>query len=177
MKHLKLFLFLILVTTAISVAAVHAQDDPPPEDAAEMDRPNLRRPNLLAELGLSAEQVRRIRRMNQERRPMMVQAQERMRMARENLDLAIYSDSVSDADFQARLKEFQTAEAELARLRFEGEMSVRKLLTPEQLVRFRDLRRRFAEQRRDMRQQRRRQRRGPGFPPMQEGPIRRPVNN
>ena len=176
MRHIKLFLFLIILTAGISLAPAYAQEEPQPQDADDISRPNLRRPNLLAELGLSPEQIRQIRRMNQERRPLMMRAQERMRTARQDLDLAIYGDNVSDADFQARLKEFQAAEADLARLRFEGEMSVRKVLTAEQLIRFRELRRRFAEARQNN-QQRRRQRRGGRFPPMQDGPLRKPVND
>src|SRR5688572_23848422 len=98
-----------------------------------------------------------------------------MREANRNLDMAIYGDAVSDAEFQTRLKEFHSAQSELARLRFEGELSVRRVLTPEQLVRFRELRQRFADARKEN-QQRRRQRRNRNMP-MQEEPLRRPINN
>jgi Spy/CpxP family protein refolding chaperone len=96
--------------------------------------------------------------------------------AMRNLDMAIYADNVTDAEFQNRLKEFQSAEAELARLRFESELAVRKVLTPEQLVKFRDLRRQFAEMRRN--RDNRMQRRGgrPGFPPPGDRPAQRPPN-
>jgi Spy/CpxP family protein refolding chaperone len=74
-------------------------------------------------------------------------AARRLREANRSLDEAIYSDDVNEADFQARLKEFQAAQAEIARLRFESELGVRKILSPEQLFRFREIRRRFAERR------------------------------
>ena len=176
MKHLRLFLLSIVAIAGGLFVPGYSQDGPPPDEIANDERPGMRRPNLLAELGLTREQVQQIRRLNQERRPVMQEAQRRMREANRNLDMAIYGDAVSDAEFQTRLKEFHSAQAELARLRFEGELSVRKVLTPEQLVRFRELRRKFAEARKDN-QQRRRQRRNGNMPPMQDGPIRRPVND
>jgi len=176
MKSLKLFLLLFTASLALSTGA-YGQDGPPPDDGPHDDRPDARRPNLLAELGLSREQVQQIRRMNQERRPAMMQAQRRMREANRDLDMAIYRDSVNDEEFQARLKEFQAAQSELARLRFESELSVRKILTPEQLVRFRDLRRRFAEAREGNMQDRRMRRDGQGPPPNRDVPQRRPQIN
>jgi Spy/CpxP family protein refolding chaperone len=176
MKYLKLFLFLITVVAGVSLAPAYGQNDPPPNDAGRDDRPDVHRPNLLAELGLKREQIQQIRRMNQERRPAMLEAQRRMREANRNLDMAIYGDTVSDVEFQTRLKEFQAAQAELARLRFESELSVRKVLTPEQLVKFRELQRRFAEMQNNNRQ-RRMQQNDQRVPPMQEGPFRRRVND
>src|SRR5688572_30592904 len=103
MKHLTLFLILFA-----GLGVVYGQDGPPPEDAIRDERPDGQRPNLLAELGLSPEQVQQIRRMNRERRPVMMEAQRRMREANRHLDMAIYGDAVSDAEVQTRLKEFQS---------------------------------------------------------------------
>lgn len=178
MKYTKLFLFLLVVLVGGTVTAL-GQDGPPPtpEDGRPpADRPNDRRPNLLAELGLSPEQVQQLRRMNRERRPLMIQAEQRVGAASEALDLAIYADTFSEADYQARLKDFQTAQAEVARLRFEGEMSVRKVLTPEQLVKFRGIREQFAKQRRENMQNRRDRRGGRGFAPRRGAPPDKPVN-
>lgn len=175
MKHLRLFLFLIILSMG-AIVTVYAQAEPPARDVAEQREAGARRPNLLAELGLSPDQVQQIRRLNQARRPAMAEAQRRMREANRNLDIAIYGDAVSDADFQSRLKEFHAAQAEVARLRFEGELAVRKVLTPEQLVRFREIRRSFAESQNDNRQ-RRMQRRNRRFPATQDAPLRRPVND
>ncbi len=173
MKRIFLFLFLIVAFATVSPDAV-AQDGPPP-DQIEDDEPE-RRPNLLRELGLSPEQVQQVRRINQERRPKMVEARRKLGDASRNLDMAIYGDAVSDAEFQTRLKEFHAAEAELSRLRFESELAIRKLLNPEQLVRFREMRRRFAEARRNNNNRRRMQMRNRDLPPMQDGPNRRPLN-
>ncbi len=167
MKYAKLFLFLFMMLAAGAVGA-YAQDGPPPEDSERGERPEDHRPNLLAELGLSREQIQQIRRANRERRPVMMNARRRMGEAARNLDMAIYGDAVSDTDVHSRLKEFQAAESELSRLRFESELAVRKILTPEQLVRFRDLRRRFAEERRRNNPARRMQRRDQQMPPTQD---------
>lgn len=160
MKNLSPMFNILFVSAALFCFAdsVSAQDQPPPDaPKAQFDRlpPEDRRPNLLRELGLSPDQIHQIRRLNQERKPLMEQAVRRLREANRNLDVAIYADSVNDDDVSARLKEFQIAQAEVAKLRFSSELNVRKILTPDQLVRFRELRRRFAEARQDFRKQRR----------------------
>lgn len=135
----------------LSASFVSAQERPAAQDAAQQfdnAQPETTRPNLMRELGLSQEQVQQIRRMNAERKPVMNQTQRRLRMANRALDQAIYSDSVNDEEVQTRLKEFQAAQADMMRLRFTNELAVRKILTPEQLVRFRELRQNFAAQRR-----------------------------
>lgn len=150
----KSILTILLITAAFGAAS--AQDGPPPDgrkpgvDGA----PEPGRLNLLRELGLSREQMQQIRRMNQERRPQMEEATRRLREANRGLDQAIYADAVNDADFQARLKEFQLAQGEVARLRFISELNVRMILTPEQLIRFRELRERFASMRQAMNRRR-----------------------
>ena len=108
------------------------------------------RPDLFRELGLSDEQLRSLQKLNMDRKPIERQARVRFQEASRELNIAIYSDVVSDSVFQARLKDFQDAQAELARVKFSNELAVRRLLTPEQLERFRDLRRRFAEARENM---------------------------
>jgi len=166
MRYTRLFLF-ILIAVSGAATALHAQDGPPPGEGGPRDERGDDRPNLLAELGLSPEQVQQIRRMNQERRPTMMQAQRRIKEANRALDMAIYRDTVNDEEFQTRLKEVQIAQSDVARLRFENELAVRRILTPDQLVRFREIRRRFEEQRqnemRERRQQRRMGREGPAM--------------
>ena len=54
----------------------------------------------LREIGLAPEQIREIRRLNMERKPLMQAAQAWLREANRLLDDAIYSDQVSDADVQ-----------------------------------------------------------------------------
>ncbi len=125
-----------------------------------------RSPTSCCELGLSREQVQSMRRLNAERKPIENQARRRFQDANRDLNMAIYADTVNDETVQLKLKEFQAAQSELARIKFSNELAVRKLLTPEQLMRFRELRRRFAEVRENIEQRR-------GQPPGQPG--RRPV--
>jgi len=75
----------------------------------------------------------------------MMDAQRRVREATRNLDRAIYADALNENEITARLKDLQNAQAEIAKLRSSNELEVRKILTPEQLVKFRELRQRFAE--------------------------------
>ena len=125
--------------------SVEAQDEIPPNDAPVQNLKQPRRPNLLAELDLTPEQIQQIRRVNAEKKPLMQAAQQKMREANRNLDQAIYADNADEAVIQARLKDVQLAQAEIFKIRSMTEYAVRKILTPEQLVKFRELRSRFAE--------------------------------
>lgn len=139
-------LFLTLLFAFAGIA--FAQDEPAGPPPGE--RANRMRPNLFRELGLTEEQRMEIKKYNEENGAAMREAQQRFRQANRDLDDAIYSEKVEDALVAQRLKEFQEAQAEVARLRFSSELALRKLLTPEQLVTFRELRRRFAENRERM---------------------------
>ena len=133
-----------LIFTAFS--AVKAQDEMPPPNAPDKQLDRERRPNLMAELSLSPEQRQQIRRINAEKRPLARDARERLQAANKNLDQAIYADVVNEPEIQARLKEVQTAQADLSRIVFKYELTVRKVLTAEQIAKFRDLRERFQQQ-------------------------------
>lgn len=144
-------LFFLLLSAA---TGVWAQETKPDETPPESDRPGMNQPqdvrfNLLRRLGLTREQIQRIRRLNAARRPLIEAAQARFREANRTLDEAIYADQVNEEDVQARLKDVQLAQAEMTRIRSMDELAVRRLLTREQLVRFRDLRATFDRGRED----------------------------
>ena len=161
----KLPIFILAAALLFAVPSL-AQDDPSLDGQSVGRRAaGEQRPDLLRELGLSPDQVQDIRRMNQARKPLMEDASRRLRDANRSLDLAIYGDNLNEEVIAVRLKDFQLAQAELQKLRFHGELELRKILTPQQLTKFRSLRERFGK-RREMRQKRRR-----GFPPAQ-----RPLN-
>ena len=154
------YITLVLLAFAFGVAALSvAAQTPPAADVkptpAANDQPD-NKINLLTQLGLSREQIQQIRRLNAERRPLMVAAQMRLRAANRALDEAIYSDTLSEADVDARTKEAQEAQAEVVRIRSMSEFSIRKILTPEQLARFRELRAQFEEVRKNVEMRRRR---------------------
>lgn len=140
--------FLSLVFAAfiltLTFSTVKAQDEPPP-DAPKQQFNKPSRPNLLRELGLTQEQRQQIRRLNDDKKPLMHEAQMRLHEANRNLDQAIYADNVNETEVQARLKEVQIAQAEVIKIRSLTELAVRKILTPEQLAKFREIRRQFAE--------------------------------
>ncbi|MDQ3179237.1 MAG: periplasmic heavy metal sensor [Acidobacteriota bacterium] len=145
MKKLKLFniilagLFLTLTFTVVKAQNDRQGDAPKPQ----FNEP--RRLNLLQELALVQEQKQQLRRLNADRKPLMREAQIRLREANRNLDRAIYADNVDETEIQARIKELQLAQAEVIKIRSLTELEVRKILTPEQLVKFREIRRQFAE--------------------------------
>jgi Spy/CpxP family protein refolding chaperone len=137
------FALLLMLAGAVLVSA---QAIPPPDGDGQIPQRALKRkrPNLVRLLGLSPAQARQIRQINQERKPQMEAATARLRAANQALDAAIYADSVDEDLFQNCLKEQQQAQAEVARLRFTSELAVRRILTPDQIARFRDLRQQFA---------------------------------
>ncbi len=167
-----LYVFIILIFCIGFVRAQDNFDDNPPPNQRDQ------RPNLLRELGLSPEQIREIRQINQSNRQNMRAAQDKVAETRRNLDQAIYAENPDEATVKQRLKEFQDAQAEIARIRAVTEFSIRKILTTEQLIRFRELRQRFEQERRErqqnpirMRNQRRNQRENSQFP---QPPPRKP---
>jgi Spy/CpxP family protein refolding chaperone len=161
-RFFKLFMVLALcVAAAVGVSAQEGDIDDGPQDGDQPVAGRRQEPrfNLLRQLGLSREQIQRIRRMNQARKPLIESAQQRFREANRLLDAAIYADEVNEEDVRARLKEVQLAQAELIRIRSMDELAMRRLLTADQLLRFRELRARFDQDR-------------PNFPARQ--PMQRP---
>lgn len=144
MRKFRLFsLILTLFAVGFSIAETSAQEEMPPDDQRPPMERQQRRPNLLEELNLSREQVQQIRRINQARKPLMQEAQMRFRQANRALDEAIYADAPNETDIQARMKDVQLAQAEIIKIRTQSEFAIRKVLTTEQLVKFRELRERF----------------------------------
>jgi Spy/CpxP family protein refolding chaperone len=165
MKMLSPKLIFLFVLAMGTVGTLIAQ--PPPQETGRQEFTDQQgRPNLLQALGLSQDQVRQIRIMNRDRKPRMDAAQQKLREANRALDLAIYADEMNEDDIAAKLKEFQIAQADVARIRFNSELSLRKILTPDQLVRFRGLRERLANAARENMPNRRRN-------PLNARPLRR----
>ncbi len=146
---LLMILALICATIGVAQEAKPPEGPPPQEKRPPAIQPHDTRADILHQLGLSDDQIQQIRSLNIEKRPLMDEAQKRFREANRALDEAIYADQVNEADVQARLTEVQLAQAEVAKLRFMNELAVRRILTQEQLVRFRELRQRFEKVRRE----------------------------
>jgi Spy/CpxP family protein refolding chaperone len=135
MKKVFFIIFAIFIFTFAAFAQVDQTNQP--------DQP--KRPKLLEELGLSREQVKAIRTINQEQKPKMELAQRNFRQARKALDDAVYAEEFVETDVQAKNKVVQIAQAEITKVKTETEVAIRKVLTPEQLVKFRELRQRLIE--------------------------------
>ena len=153
------FAAVVLIT---GCAAVFAQGDKPVPrndfagNDAQTDAPD--RGNILRrELQLTPEQMVRIRQINGDSRRNMVAAQQRFQLARRDLDRTIYADDLVEEELQQRVRNVVEAQAEVTKIRAMSEVAVRTVLTPEQLVRFRELRQRFAreEEQRRLKQRRR----------------------
>lgn len=138
------FLIMAFFTMTVSFSAVNAQDETP-TDATQQNFNQARRPNLLTELDLSQEQIRQIRRINADKKPLLREAQQKVREANRNLDQAIYADESNETEIQARLKAVQLAQAEVIKIRSSTEFAVRRVLNPNQLVKFREIRQMFTE--------------------------------
>ena len=134
---MKKLLFIICTFALFTFAAVAQDVQPTPQT----DSP--KRPNLMKELGLSTDQMRAIRQINQTQKPKTELAQRSLRQTRKVLDDAIYAESFVESDIQAKTKDVQLAEAELTKVKTETEFAIRKVLTPDQLLKFRELRMRL----------------------------------
>jgi Spy/CpxP family protein refolding chaperone len=129
-------LFVLAILLTCSFVTVKAQEDAP---NAQTDTQQ-NRPRLLAALGLTPDQIQQIRRINQENRPQLRAANQRLREANRSLDTAVYSDVADEADIQNKIKEVHAAHNEMINLRAKTEFAVRKVLTPAQLSKFREIR-------------------------------------
>lgn len=102
---------------------------------------------VVRQLGLTKEQVAQFRAIKEEWKAARQQAQRSHRQATRELDAAIYADNMDEVLIRERIKAVQDAQAEMTRIRFAEEVAIRGILTPEQLTRFREARKRFAENR------------------------------
>ncbi len=119
-------------------------------------------------LGLTPEQVAKIRLIRQQHQEERRLAGERLRRAQRALDEAIYSDdNTSETLIEERSREVAQALSATIRLRALTELNIRRVLTPEQLGILRNLRLRQGQQRRFERQLNRQRQR----------PDRRPAGN
>jgi len=144
MKNFKVlnFIFISLVLV-FSFSAARAQDENVLQDVENQNSSPAARPNLLRELDLSAEQIRQIRSINSAHQPRMRQAKRRLQAANLALDEAVYADVADESQIQSLVREVQAAQGEVIRNRINTETAVRRILSPQQLSRFRQLRRQF----------------------------------
>jgi Spy/CpxP family protein refolding chaperone len=130
---LTLFLFLLSASQVIA----QTPDEAAPADATQGNQDA----NWVTALGLTPDQVARIRTIRQENRLEWQTARQRLNQAQRALEEAIYSDDASEALVEQRTREVAEAQAAEVRLRARTELGIRRVLTPQQLSTFRLIRR------------------------------------
>ena len=129
-------LALLILCAPHALAQNAAQQQQPSEEAPAADAAAA----LLSQLNLTAAQVARMREIRQQSVPQAQALTRRLNQARRALDESIYSDSLDEALVEQRAREVAEAQTALIRHRAQTELRVRRVLTPEQLQTFRDLR-------------------------------------
>ncbi|CDM66177.1 P pilus assembly/Cpx signaling pathway, periplasmic inhibitor/zinc-resistance associated protein [Pyrinomonas methylaliphatogenes] len=137
---------LAMLLSAIGAPSLKAQvrnqarpAQPIPQAGAAKPKPVPPRP-LLEILNLTPEQkqqIRSIRRKNDLTGRMLLT---RLREAQRALDEAIYADNLDEREFEARVQELIDAQSAVTRHRARVELEIRRILTPEQLKLFKQLR-------------------------------------
>ena len=175
-SHLGLAI-LMLLCLALSLET-RAQDDGPdaldePAGGATQPAQPRNEINLLRNLNLAPEQVgllRAIRRQSlREERPLA----RRLNLARRALDEAIYADTLNEELIRERVREVGEAQAMLFRHRKLTELKVRRVLTPDQLRRLREIRSEAQARQRLRRQLEREDQRAPQGDAFNNRPNRR----
>ncbi len=203
MKNNNSLILLVLFILTIFAGTVSAQDRPPegdrmpppgqPGPQGQPGMPGPQRPEddrgeILRQLNLSQEQFQSIRKLLADNGPKVREAQRDFHDAQEALDDAIYADTVDEVLVQSLTKRSSEAQATLMKLRTINEFAIRRILSPEQVIKFRDLRRQQIQERRERQKTLRQNGDGPNpngrpngrRPPMgqpgQPG-MQQPVNN
>ena len=141
---LRLALCVLILFSAGREALAQGDDDfPQPQEEGQTQR----RPRgggagagLLRRLNLTPEQVGRIREIRRQSEPEGRALLRRINQARRALNEAIYSAQADDALVGERARELAEAQAAATRMRAQVELSIRRVLTEEQLGRLREMR-------------------------------------
>lgn len=126
-------------------SAASVNTAPQTNSAQNADRQNpdfqIEKPiDLFRALNLSADQQAQIKAIRRQNREARILAAERLQRAQRELDEAIYADNVNEAIVGARRSELAAAQSESVRIETQGQLNIRRVLTPEQLAALRTLR-------------------------------------
>jgi Spy/CpxP family protein refolding chaperone len=97
--------------------------------------------DLMLQLNLTPEQIEALRTIRQEQLEQKRAANQRRRLAQRALDEAIYVQNADEATVESLARELAASQAEVIRLQALAELRFRRVLNPEQLGRFLNLRR------------------------------------
>jgi Spy/CpxP family protein refolding chaperone len=128
-----LFIFLLAASSSNAQAPGNAPQGEPSAQANQGD-------NWKEQLGLTTDQMTKIRAIREQNRVESQPIRRRVNQAQRALDMAIYSDNVNEAEIEQRARELAEAQAAEVHMRAMTELSIRRVLTPEQLNTFRTIR-------------------------------------
>ena len=135
---------LLIILQAPRALAQNAAQAQPQEEAPATDAAS----TLLSQLSLTPAQVTQMREIREQSVPQAQALTRRLNQARRALDASIYSDAADEALVEQRAREVSEAQAAVVRFRALTELRVRRVLTPDQLQTFRDLRNRARREKR-----------------------------
>lgn len=141
------------VWLAIAVLAVcvcksaRAQTPAPPNPSQDAQPQGVQPPNLEAELNLTSEQIKRWRALNRELRLEEQAANLRLRLAERALADAMELPNPSEELIKQRAKEFADAQSAVTQQRALRQARVLQILTPEQRIKLREIRKMQAARR------------------------------
>lgn len=138
MQLLKLAIIPVLLFT-VSHAA-NAQDGPGEPGATPPQDP-------IAQLRLTPEQRQRIRAIREQNKEERAAINQRLRESNFALEQALDADVPNEAEIEQRLRDVAAAQAASTRMRVMTELSIRRVLTPDQRAMWKDLRQQAANQR------------------------------
>ena len=150
------------LVVAGAVAVVAAQEPGPGRRAGRMGRPDPAA--IQAELGLSADQAAQLKKIRDDGRKQAIRQRADLAIARIELEEAMDAPSVDDKLVAARVKAVSDLQASSLQSRTNQRLAMRRLLTPEQQEKMKQLMRQGRMERAGARQQRRSGR--PGSPGM-----------
>ena len=130
-------LFLFLFGASVQRAFAQTGDEATQAETGQGQRDA----NWATALGLTPDQIARIQMIRQQNRAERQSARQRLNQAQRALDEAIYSDDANEDVIEQRAREVAEAQAADVRLRAMTELSIRRVLTPQQLDIFRTIRR------------------------------------
>ncbi|MEP6706046.1 MAG: Spy/CpxP family protein refolding chaperone [Pyrinomonadaceae bacterium] len=134
------FAVLLSSIALLGIATVAAgQQNPSAPPQTQNPQMNLQG-DPIRQLNLSAEQVEKIRAIREQNKDERFALNQRLRRAQRALDEAIQADNSSEALIEQRAHDLAEAQADATRMRAITEIRIRRVLTPEQLIKLRTLR-------------------------------------
>lgn len=149
----------LVAATSYSVGA-HQQQQTDVQQSQTGAQPRPFRDDPIRELNLSPEQRERIRAIREQLQGERATINQRLRETNRALEAALDADNPDESVVEQRLRDVAAAQAAAMRMRVLSEVRIRRVLTPEQLITLRTLRKNARSFRRERQLENRQLRRG-----------------